>query len=117
MTEEQFIKRCKLIYNKGFMRDRDVSISIREATDCFSRLRYVYAKHPEYFSLIKNDYQGNIAMDDLGKNLDERYLLASDNTYKAVEFACILDHPCQECAEDKDALHTRYGFCGHKEHD
>ena len=41
--------------------------------------------------------------------------LANDRDgYKVIQIAAILNHPCQKCAEDKDAWHTRAGFCQHK---
>ncbi len=30
------------------------------------------------------------------------------------EIAAILSHPCQQCAEDPNAWHTRSGFCEHR---
>ena len=41
--------------------------------------------------------------------------LASDRQgYALQQFAAILAHPCQKCAEDVNAWHTRAGFCEHR---
>lgn len=40
--------------------------------------------------------------------------LANDRDgYKAIQFMAILTHPCQKCAEDPNAWHTRRAFCNH----
>lgn len=41
--------------------------------------------------------------------------LANDELgYSCIRLLAILTHPCQLCAEDKDAWHTRSGLCNHK---
>lgn len=34
--------------------------------------------------------------------------------YKVIQLLAILTHPCQKCAEDPNAWHTRRAFCTHK---
>src|SRR4051794_7380578 len=34
--------------------------------------------------------------------------------YQAIQFMAILTHPCQVCAENTEAWHTRSGFCPHR---
>ena len=42
--------------------------------------------------------------------------LANDKEgYEAVHFTAILQHPCQKCAIDPEAWHTRFAFCNHKD--
>lgn len=42
--------------------------------------------------------------------------LANDKLgYDAVQVLAVLVHPCQECAEDPKAWHTRVAFCDHKQ--
>jgi hypothetical protein len=98
----------------GFVKDREVTADLRAAADAFVRFRDVYNRHPEYFAEIEKDQQGNIGVYNLTVSLDDKRSLANDSAYKAVQMACILDHPCQHCAEDKAAWHTRYAFCDHK---
>lgn len=41
--------------------------------------------------------------------------LANDKDgYCLIQLAAILNHPCQKCAEDPNAWHTRAAFCEHK---
>jgi hypothetical protein len=41
--------------------------------------------------------------------------LANDTDgYKLVQLTAILCHPCQKCAVDPNAWHTRYAFCEHQ---
>jgi hypothetical protein len=114
LSKEEWLFRCITVYESGFVNDREVTVHLREAADAFIRLRDVYNRHPEYFTEIGEDAQGHIAMYNLTASLDSKKSLANDSAYKAVQMACILDHPCQHCAEDKAAWHTRYAFCDHK---
>lgn len=42
------------------------------------------------------------------------HTLASDvDGYSLVRLAAIFSHPCQKCAEDRNAWHTRSAFCEH----
>lgn len=44
--------------------------------------------------------------------------LANDSDgYAIIRFAAILRHPCQQCAVDPEAWHTRSGFCQHRDTD
>lgn len=114
MTKEQFLKRCETIYDMGYFKNRNISSMLRNATDTFLRLRSVYAKAPNLFEEIKKDHQGSIACDALEYELDTQKTLGNDpDLYLALNLSCILDHPCQLCAEDHHSWHTRYGFCNH----
>lgn len=35
--------------------------------------------------------------------------------YGLIRLAAVLAHPCQQCAEDPGAWHTRSAFCPHRE--
>jgi hypothetical protein len=37
--------------------------------------------------------------------------------YDALRLLALLTHPCQQCATDPDAWHTRWAFCQHKKED
>ena len=64
MTKTEFIKRCCTIYDMHLMDNKAIAGSLRNAADCFLRIRHVYHKHPEYFDQIKHDHQGGIAIYD-----------------------------------------------------
>jgi hypothetical protein len=114
LSKEEWLFRCITAWELGFVKDREVTADLRAAADAFVRFRDVYNRHPEYFAEIEKDQQGNIGVYNLTISLDDKRSLANDSAYKAVQMACILDHPCQHCAEDKAAWHTRYAFCDHK---
>lgn len=116
MNKSEFLKRCETIWELGLT---DNLAMLRSATEVFTRLRYIFKIHPEYFDLIKTDTQGNIALNELtgcGVDMNDFRFgdLANDSSYRLVRLACILAHPCQKCGEDKYATHTIYGFCRHK---
>jgi hypothetical protein len=116
LTKEEFLKRCETIWDNGLVK-RDVFKLLRQASEAFTRLRYVYKHHPDFFNLIQVEYQGDIAISELISDETDSMFgeLAGDMAYDTVKLASILGHPCQKCAEDKNAWHTRYGFCEHKE--
>ena len=114
MTRQEFLRRCETIYDMGFFNDRSTSTFLQKATDCYMRMRSAYARDKEWFQKIACDFQGGIAVENIDYCLDKNHTLAADkNVYNAQVIACILDHPCQLCAEAKNAWHTRYGFCDH----
>lgn len=137
MTHDEFMKRCETLWNleenfnfttrnKGILwQDRNVSRALANAADCYLRLRDVYKRSPELFKGIWHEPmgQGKMAMESLtdyqiypsgeGKFKLKHTLAGDDYGYAAVRIAAVIDHPCQLCAEDVDAWHTRYGFCEH----
>lgn len=115
MTKEEFLRRCETIWNMGFMKDRSMSNTLRDAADTYMRIRAAYVHNPQAFAAVKMDYQGSIAVETLSRWIDNKKVLAADiDVEKAYQFAHILDHPCQFCAEDKGAWHSRYSFCDHR---
>ena len=44
-----------------------------------------------------------------------RTLASDDEGYALNRLAAVLSHPCQQCAEDPKAWHTRSAFCPHKD--
>jgi len=115
MDKENFKKRVDCAVEKGLLTTENLD-TIGAAVDSFLRLRAVYAQHPEFFEAIKSDYQGRIAIDTLSdqETMDKTRLLANDGAYDAVALAAIFNHPCQRCAEDPNAWHTRAAFCEHQ---
>lgn len=118
MTKKEWMKRAETIFEMGLIKSDLLSL-LRSALEAFVRLRSVYANHPEMFDEIKKEYQGEIAINELTQYdtlhyLDKKKVLANDRAYNALRITAVIDHPCQKCAEDKNAWHTRYGFCNHK---
>lgn len=49
-------------------------------------------------------------------NFSNHMSLANDTLgYDCIRVMAVLTHPCQLCAEDVDAWHTRSAFCNHKD--
>lgn len=121
MNKEQFLKRCETIWNSGLVNEELFSM-LRSSTEVYGRLRHVYKYAPERFKEIEGheynnsseNIQGEIAIRELIGHQDGLFgQLAGDKAYQLTQMASILAHPCQKCAEDKNAWHTRYGFCEH----
>lgn len=52
--------------------------------------------------------------DERTRNFSNEFQLANDKLgYDAVRVLAVLTHPCQECAEDPKAWHTRPAYCKH----
>ena len=50
------------------------------------------------------------------RNFQNQYQLANDTLfYNVIQLMAIMTHPCQKCAEDPKAWHTRSAFCDHRE--
>lgn len=48
-------------------------------------------------------------------NFSNSMQLANDRLgYDCIRMLAVMTHRCQICAEDKDAWHTRSGFCTHR---
>jgi hypothetical protein len=111
------------MWDTGLFKDRTITIHICNALDAYLRLRHVMATDNYLLQsriAIHPDRQAQIALSSIcGHQLPMDFklqnTLGADEAYKAIEAMAILDHPCQKCAEDHNAWHTRYGFCEHKE--
>jgi len=102
LTKEQFLKRCETIYDLGFARKKILSL-LYEWVDAVLRLEGSQVHYWIDF-LVKEKART--------KNFSN--VLARDKEYALCCLTAILDHPCQQCAEDRDAWHTRSSFCNHK---
>ena len=117
MTRKDFFARCNTLWTLGFFENRELSTWLRLAADSYFKLR-IYSTDSGCFKRIRKHPQGNIAVEEIteefageGKNAK----IVNDRAYDVFRLACILDHPCQKCAENEKAWHTRYGFCEHAE--
>ena len=115
MTKTEWLARCATAYDMGFIATRTVTRDLAQAVDVYLRLRCVYKDNPMAFTQIQQTQQGKIAIESLTDyNTPIGDVLAGDRAYRACELAALLDHPCQRCATDPKAWHTRYGFCPHR---
>jgi hypothetical protein len=113
MTKEDFLKRCETVYDKGLAQPSVLSL-LNLWADFVLRYEHTMFSHGQS--------QGQYVWDFMERERERLggascpYTLASDNDgYAIVQLAAILSHPCQKCAEDRDAWHTRTAFCNHKE--
>lgn len=109
MTREQFLKRCETAWDMGLINHLRMDL-VEKCLDFVMRLDHTM------FGQFQT--QGDLVWEFL-KNEKERVgrrTLANDtDLYAGIQFAAILSHPCQSCSEDKNAWHTRRGFCAHRE--
>ncbi len=105
MTKQQFLNRCAVAYDIGLC-DETILRHIEKMYDAMHRLEggqieYFYeALHDEAERTQRFSNHMQLANDTLG--------------YAGIRLLALLTHPCQICATDKDAWHTRSGFCPHK---
>lgn len=101
LTKEQWLKRCETIYD---CLDCDLSLLLK-AIDSLMRLEGgqtgYWVEFMESERVRTNDFSAH------------RVLAGDKDLYNLLQMLSILDHPCQQCAEDKDAWWTRSSFCSH----
>jgi len=110
MTEKQFIARCRNAYRAGLARPELMRL-LREWVDAMLRYQHTQFSHgqgqgQDWLRFINAEF----VRTEQGRNT-----LANDvDGYGLVQFASILSHSCQQCAESRDAWWTRPGFCQHR---
>lgn len=103
MTKAQFLNRCNTAWTAGLIRpstlkllDQWIDMVMRlegGQLDMFSDLLDSESRRTGGFTMkLANDRDG----------------------YDIVQLSAILNHPCQQCAEDTKAWWTRTAFCQHK---
>jgi hypothetical protein len=123
-TKEEFLKRCSAAWDAGYV-NRWGLVRARNALDLVMRLKASYERVNRIGSgndvigeIGVSGAQGDWAIDALLNevNTESKKKLAGDTeAYNSIQLLACLAHPCQICAEDKDAWHTRWGFCPHRE--
>lgn len=109
LTEEQWLARCRTAYQvatKGLC-PQDVDLKLLErVVDAVMRLE---GGQLHYWTRFLEEERGRTDM-----FAPEKTLANDRELYNALYLTSMLCHPCQECAEDPDAWHTRPAFCNHK---
>lgn len=112
MTKDEYMKRCETIWNTGNARPELFRL-LRDWLDAVMRYEH------SLFSMdgqTQGRYWLAFLNSEFVRTNDGARTLANDaDGYALQEFAAVLCHPCQQCAESKDAWHTRAGFCDHKQ--
>lgn len=75
---------------------------------CFNAIHRLEGGQPEDFAKF---FESERVRTD---NFSNQKILANEKLgYGCIYVLALLNHPCQECAEDDKAWHTRAGFCQH----
>lgn len=111
MTKDEWLKRCATVYDAGLATNANLFL-MQRWLDAVMRF--------EYTLFSGGQSQGRLALEFINQEYARTdcgtRTLAGDKTgYALQQIAAIFAHPCQQCAEDANAWHTRPGFCPHKE--
>jgi len=108
LTKEQWLKRCETVYNKATSQPFQVKIDLElldRVVDALLRLEGGQLGY--WLDFMESERKRT-------DNFSSIKTLANDEQlYGLMQAVAILSHPCQICAEDKEAWHTRRGFCNH----
>lgn len=106
MTKKEFLERMANAYDMGLINDKSIAIVYRWL-DAVMRLEGGQFNYWVDFLEAEKFRTENFA---------GHKILANDKEgYQAIQLSAILKHPCQKCAVDPQAWHTRFAFCNHKE--
>lgn len=106
MTKKEFLKRCANAYDMGLTAN-PILKHLERAYDALFRLE---GDQFRYFA------EWIVAEQERTQHFANNYQLANDKLgYNVIQLLAILTHPCQKCAEDPKAWHTRSAFCEHRE--
>lgn len=111
MTKDEYLKRCETIWGCGlanlvlFMLMRDwLDALMRYEHTLFS---YGQTQGQSWMQFINSEFERT------GRGA--RTLANDSQGYALQKIAAVLSHPCQQCAENPEAWHTRPGFCPHRD--
>lgn len=105
-TKEEFLKRCANAYDMGLIKT-DVIHLLAKWTDIVMRV-----EGGQDYTLLRFFLEEA----ERTQNFASHKVLANDKVgYSIIQLAAIFEHPCQKCAEDPQAWHTRFAFCNHKD--
>ena len=109
MDKKQFLKRCETAWDMGVITEMRLDL-IERCLDFVMRLDHtMFGRFQTQGDLVWNFLEAE--KERIGHG--NRTLANDTDLYSALQFAAVLCHPCQSCSEDKNAWHTRRGFCGH----
>lgn len=105
LTKEQWLKRCETVYE--WSKSHHINLDLLHNTvDSVLRLEGGQISYWVDFLESESKRTENFA--------SHKTLVNDHDLYNLVYLTSILCHHCQQCAEDKNAWHTRPGFCEHK---
>lgn len=98
MNKKEFIERCETAYECWYFDNVNMLLKAVEYTN------RVQGGQMKLASEI---------MIDIEEIANQRKLAGFKELYSCYELVNLLAHPCQKCATDKNAWHTRWWFCKH----
>lgn len=105
MTKKDFMARIENAWDMGYI-SPEILNHIQKAYDALHRLQGDQFRY--FFDFLEAEAERM-------QHFSNHMQLANDKLgYQGVYLLAILNHHCQICATDKDAWHTRGGFCPHK---
>jgi len=106
MTKEEFLNRCATAWEAGLITPETLRL-LESWADSVMRLEGGQINFWSQF--IEAERRRT-------DSFHPSRTLANDHTgYKIIQLVSVFTHPCQKCAEDPNAWHTRPKFCPHKE--
>jgi hypothetical protein len=108
MDKEQFLARCGNAYDMGLCSPERLKLMERW-------LDFVMRFEGGQMSLVADFLMAEKRRCNApGPGMAIGRLAGDDDGYALCHLAAILTHPCQACAVDSGAWHTREAFCDHK---
>lgn len=104
MTKDKFLERCSTARDAWYINE-DSLLFLRESIEYVTRKQWWQEHYLDDIreSIMKLSDWKTLANDPIGN--------------KAFNLWYLLCHPCDKCALDKNARHTRYSFCSHNTND
>ena len=109
ISKEQFLARCATVYDMGLAKPELMRL-MRDWLDAVMRYEHTLFSHgqsqgQDWFRFLQAEFKRT--------NEGNRTLANDTDGYDLQRIVAILAHPCQQCAEDVNAWHTRSAFCEH----
>lgn len=105
MTKKDFLARCSNAFDMGLCFPEILQLAERWTDGV---MRYEGGQIHYWQELMEDEFKRL-------ERFASHKVLANDQVgYKVIQLMAILTHPCQKCAVDPKAWHTRAGFCNHK---
>ena len=113
MTKQDFLARCKTLWSMGLANDRALWCLMSRWLDFVMRFEHTWLSHGQSQGQACIDFLKG-EQERLGGAYSAKTLASDEDGYRMIQAIAVLCHPCQECASDPSAWHTRSGFCPHK---
>lgn len=105
MDKENFLKRCNALWDMNLINPETLKL-LYDWVDVVMRVEG--GQWHNFIDFMMQEKKRT-------ENFSRHKTLANDKLgYDIVQITSVLNHPCQKCAEDVNAWHTRYAFCEHK---